>query len=331
MIVPPLVTSKIEFARPYLEAVGSKVKDLVLAHCERHGFAFMSRHKEAESLAEKIETGRYENWSDLDDLFACTIVVPTLTYEEPILEFLKTTFLEVVTRKRGSSQKDPSVFRFDSTRFIGKLRPPSSDDASEEVFKILFEIQIRTAFEHAWSVTTHALSYKAQQVDWRNLRLTAQLKASVEQLDNLILGFEESAKFISEHYWPEVQAMKNLEQFFAGEIRKGAIPQEVQPSNWTRFCENVVSLLKSSNRRERGVRPDQLADEAITVLHTEISTLTLSSFPRSISLLQFVFGVLAKTRTINAPFHRYYPVVTRELVELYPGVAGFEQTFNFNG
>ena len=54
-------------------------------------------------------------------------------------------------------------------------------------------------------------------------------------------------------------------------------------------------------------------------------------FPRSISLLQFVFGVLAKSHTINPPFFKYYPVVTRELIELYPSVANFERTFNFNG
>jgi ppGpp synthetase/RelA/SpoT-type nucleotidyltranferase len=74
------------------------------------------------------------------------------------------------------------------------------EDASGiERYQLLFEVQIKSAFDHAWSTATHDLTYKAQQIDWRRLRLAAQIKAIVEQLDVAILGFEKMAPLIAEN------------------------------------------------------------------------------------------------------------------------------------
>jgi ppGpp synthetase/RelA/SpoT-type nucleotidyltranferase len=87
------------------------------------------------------------------------------------------------------------VFRFDCTRFIGRLRSPDENTRSP-IYDIPFEVQIKSAFEHAWSATTHLLTYKSSEVNWSKLRLTAQLKAAVEQLDTLVLSFEDATKYI---------------------------------------------------------------------------------------------------------------------------------------
>ncbi len=327
MIVPQDVAKKYSNTWPYLERVGQRARDVVFGYCEEQGYAFVSRYKTTASLAEKIETGRFSKWSDLNDLFACTIVIPTLQYEAAALDFLESRFEPVNIKARGAGQKNPNVFHFDSTMFTGRLRLLEGHEGSN-FSDILFEVQIRSAFEHAWSVTTHALTYKGAQVDWRRLRLAAQLKATVEQLDNLILGFEETASVIPEQEWPEIRAKRAIEHFFDEQFTARLIPSESRPTNWTRFCDNVISMLKSSS----GINDadlDEVVETAIEALQNEIHLLGLARFPRSVSLTQFVLGVLAKTGVLSTPLHGYVPTVTSELSDLYPAVEQFHDPFDF--
>lgn len=326
MIIPPDLTRKRRFIEPYLSNVGKSVRDTLLTYCEVNGFAFASRYKDLDSLAEKIETGRFRKWSTLNDLFACAIVVPTLQYEGQVLDFLESSFHAVEVKARGTAQKDPSTFGFDSTRFTGRLA--QVEGLHNNLTDILFEVQIRSAFEHAWSVTTHALTYKGAQVDWRMIRLAAQLKASVEQLDNLILGFQDSAQVISEQEWPEIQAKKAIESFFSEQFTARLIPSECRPTNWTRFCENVLSMLTASHNSHTE-EPEVIVEPAIDALRLEISELGLDGFPRSVSLLQFVLGALAKAGIVSAPLNQYTPLVTSELRVIYPQVNQFSGTFDF--
>jgi hypothetical protein len=95
----------------------NRSKETLLNFCDNKGYAFTSRIKRVESLAEKIETGRFKKWSDLDDLFACTVIIPTLLHEKEVIEFCKSAFEIIRTVKRGQNKKSPDTFRFDSTRY----------------------------------------------------------------------------------------------------------------------------------------------------------------------------------------------------------------------
>jgi ppGpp synthetase/RelA/SpoT-type nucleotidyltranferase len=316
---------------PYLGQLSQRVKDIVQGYCEEKGYAFVGRVKTAESLAEKVESGRFSDWEKLDDCYACAVVIPTLSEEEGVLEFLRERFDEVELRKRGTTLKDPNVFRFDSTRFIGRLKPSASSsvaNAGAGLFGLSFEVQIRTAFEHAWSVTTHALVYKGDRVDWRWLRLTAQLKASVEQLDSLVLGFEQVATAISEQSWPEVGAKREIEEFFRTRVASGVIPGEVVPNSWGRFCDNFLALLLGSTA-ERVRDPQRLVKRALRVVDAQIQSIKGASFPRSISLIQFVLGALAEGEFLDKPFVKYVPLVTPELLSLFPKAECFGAGFNW--
>jgi len=228
MIVPALVDRKYALIRPYVARAAEHVRDLVRGFCEEKGYAFIGRIKEADSLAEKIETGRFARWSDLDDLYACSIIVPTLAEEAGALSFLTERFEVNEIRGRGTTLQNPEVFRFDATRFIGQLRTDAIPAASDELRSIRFEVQVRTAFEHAWSVTTRAFAYKADRVDWRRVRLAAQLKAAVEQMDNLVAGFEGMVATISEQNWPEISAKKKIEEFFREQFEsRGPAPEKL--------------------------------------------------------------------------------------------------------
>ena len=129
MIVPPAIGLKYAQDRPYVEEVARRAKPLVQQFAEERGYAYVGRLKAEESLAEKIETGRFSSWGDLDDLFACAVVIPTVADETGVLEFLDSQFGRVVLRQRGGTLKDPAVFRFDATRFIARLFVATPEDA----------------------------------------------------------------------------------------------------------------------------------------------------------------------------------------------------------
>lgn len=329
MTIPAQLQQKHDLVKPYIDLVAGRVKDVVVALCDDAGFAYLGRTKELSSLAEKIETGRFSAWGELDDLFACAIIIPTLGDEPGVLEYLRANFIQLECKVRGSTMKDPAVFRFDATRFVGRLNPAASPDANAEIFKISFEVQVRTAFEHAWSVTTHALAYKSANVDWRHMRLAAQMRAATEQLDQVVAGFENNATFIAEQVWPEVAVQQNIYKFFIEHFDAGRLPTEVAPKSWGRFCENLLKLLLSSTER----RPKDITSHAtggLEHIDQEIRLTGTEKFPRSLSLIQFCAGALARTGFINRPLRKFVPVITPELTALYPAISAVGAGFNFD-
>jgi hypothetical protein len=141
---------------------------------------------------------------------------------------------------------EPKGYAFVSrVKTLGKLRIPENISTDDPLYQIQFEVQVPSAFEHAWSVTTHALTYKGEHVEWNRFRLAAQLKAAVEQLDILILAFEETSSKISKNSWPETQAKTKLSGYFKEKFASGVLPGELYPQDWTRFSDNVYDMVRS--------------------------------------------------------------------------------------
>jgi ppGpp synthetase/RelA/SpoT-type nucleotidyltranferase len=323
MIYPSILDRKYNEYKPFIEAVAKKVKETLLNFCDNQGYAFTSRIKNVESLAEKIETGRFQKWSDLDDLFACTIIIPTLSHEQEVIDFCKSTFEIIRTVKRGQNKKSPDTFRFDSTRIYARLRKNDDTDSILSTHKIIFEIQIKSAFEHAWSVSTHDLVYKNAEVDWKRLRLAAQLKATVEQLDTLILAFEKTSEFIQENDYPEIK----IKRYLATETNKlfesRKIPDELKPKDMSRFCNNLYFLMKQVNQ-ERNMK------NIINQVTTKIRATKSNQIPRSISLFQYFVAILVSERIISTSTEQYSWHITQEVVTLYPTLKEIRAIFEYN-
>lgn len=326
-MVPPPIRRRFSNVQPTLEILERMASEAIFRFCGQNGFAYTGRTKTLESLAEKIETGRYSKWSELDDLWGCAIIVPTLDRERDVLAFLRGTFVEVALRERGSTKKDPSVFRFDATRFICRLRDVTGLRADDLLYRVNFEVQVRSAFEHAWVVTTYSLAYKSRSVDWKLQRLAAQLKAAVEQLDMLVATYESSSESIVAHEWPELTAHRLIAERFAAWAAAGHFPSELQPKDWSRFATNLFGLIRSCSRHSRG-DPRTPIGEGLLILEREVASLSSGMMPRSISLLQFAFGVLAKCEFLAPPLKDYCPLVTDELLSLYPAVRDYADCFS---
>lgn len=315
MIYPSILERKYNEYSPFVKRVSETVKSTLINFCEGQGYAFTSRIKSVESLAEKIETGRFKKWSDLDDLFACTVIIPTLFHEEEVIQFCKNTFEITQTVKRGQNRKAPDIFRFDSTRIYANLKKENAINIDNElsIYNIIFEIQIKSAFEHAWSVSTHDLVYKNSEIDWKRLRLAAQIKANVEQLDTLILAFEQTSLIIQENNYPDTKIKRKLASEINKLFKNGKIPDELQPKDMNRFCDNLYRLAVDANK-ENNIQP------IIEKIKTEINSTSYKNFPRSISLFQYLFVILIRNKMIEIPIKNYHCHITEELTTLYPDI-----------
>lgn len=315
MIYPSILERRYQENRPFVEEVAKRVKATILNFCENRGYATTYRIKTIESLAEKIETGRFKGWSELDDLFACTIIIPTLSQEEEVIKFCRDTFDIIKIAKRGQSKKAPDTFRFDSTRISARLKKVenTSLDNLISIFDITFEVQIKSAFEHAWAVSTHDLVYKSYEIDWKRLRLAAQIKSTVEQLDTLILAFEQASSIIQESNYPEIKKKQQLADATKKLFEQGKIPQELQPKDMTRFCNNLYSIVVSAGKEDS-------IQEIIKCIKTIINSTPTKQIPRSISLLQYFFAILVDNKIIVLPLENYCCHITEELITLYPNL-----------
>lgn len=326
MITPLRVARRYGQLVEYLRPLQKLVRDTLQPFVDQNGYALVSRIKSQDSFAEKVESGRFKSWTDIDDLVAFAVVVPTLSQEKNVLDFLQSVFSQLAVRARGSARKAPDVFRFDATRFIGRLLPvPESPRGLMDILS--FEIQIRSAFEHAWAVTTHALSYKAGQVSWQRSRLAAELKAAVEQLDMVVLGFDQALTNIEESDWPALEAQKRLAERFASMVTSGLLPDVLAPKDWSRFSQNVLDIFRAS--RTPMEQLTKMAESAIHAVEDEVKALGKTGVPISLSLWQFTFAILCKTGLIGPPISHYWPVVTPELEGLYPAVKAFADRFAY--
>lgn len=165
---------------------------------------------------------------------------------------------------------------------------------------------------------------------WKRLRLAAQLKAAVEQLDLMILSFEDAMlRIIEESKWPMVDAQCKIADAFNSMVAAGKLEKLMAPKDWSRFAANVIDLVRASTW---SWKKDLLtiADAIIYAVETELSFLGSMGAPRSISIWQFTFASLCKAKIVQVPLTDHRPVITTELEGFYPIVKEFAVRFDFN-
>ncbi len=235
------LTAQYAEEKPLLSRIERRVKGIIDPFCEEQKFLFEGRIKSQQSVAEKLETGRFSSWNDLDDLYACSVIV-NLPEDEPIVQqYLQDSFSvsSELSRFRGQQNKAADVFRYDSTRVVCNLRKPAHIEEITRLYEIKFEVQIRTIFDYAWSKTTHALAYKSPVVSWKRLRLAAQLKAATEQIETLILAFEQASEVIETPNDISVEEQAKIHSFFKKLFDDKKLVEELEPEGWSLFSDNV--------------------------------------------------------------------------------------------
>lgn len=298
--------------------VKRRVDHAVRILCDQRGYAYSSRVKDNASLAEKLETGRIRQLEDIDDLFAMAVIIPNLSHEHGVLERLHEMFDVHDLKERGTTYKSPDVFRFDASRFIGRLRVTEADNS--RLGEFLFEIQVRTAFEHAWSVATHSPAYKPQGIDWKLERLAAQMKALVEQLDSLAVAYEQAAGVLVEHPDRRIECETRVFQEYQQFALEGLIPTECAPQRWGLLAKNIVSLADAADwKTGKRIYLDARVERLLSTVGSYLREEGAIPFPLSLSIYQFTLGVLVQKEAISPVLNSsYFAPVSAALEMLFP-------------
>ena len=211
--------------------VEQDVQEFLEAACDKNGWVFQDRVKSIESFALKILDGRYKNYR-LDDFYACTVVVPNLMSIEAALSLIRGTFRVEQEKPGAEIRTRPTEFSFDSIRFYCRL-PTSLKPSNHQ--DLLFEIQVKTLLEHAWSKATHEFSYKSADVSWAKERLSAQIKAILNNVDLSILEMESLSKSgVLDKRNPKYERLKLILEFLNSEFGL---------DNDKRLAEHIDNLL----------------------------------------------------------------------------------------
>lgn len=252
---------------------------------ERQGWFFVSRLKGLESFALKIETGRVEDPARLEDFFACTLVVPTLAHIE-VAENIVLNHYDLTARRPPDDSKtfkESSNFKFDDLRLYVAKRP-SQTGRNLDLDGIVFEVQIKTVLQHAWSLATHDLIYKADTVSWPRERIAYQVKAMLEHAEIAIAEASRlaDAPAVAKKDEGTAETLKVIEQI------KGQWSPERLPRDIKRLAETIQKMFKA-------LRLD--VDQLAPILTAEKQRVGM--LPNDISPYAFIVQALAHSTTFD--------------------------------
>jgi ppGpp synthetase/RelA/SpoT-type nucleotidyltranferase len=161
-----------------------KVDGILRSIASQRNWHYESRIKSEISVALKLESGRIKDPREIEDFFACTLVVRNLSEISEAEGILKAKFKIVERRPPDikNTQKYAEAFPFDDIRIYAhwKDNPIVRTTGLEN---IRFEAQIKTFLQHAWGIATHDLVYKTDDVSWSRQRIAFQIKAMLEHAE----------------------------------------------------------------------------------------------------------------------------------------------------
>jgi ppGpp synthetase/RelA/SpoT-type nucleotidyltranferase len=203
---------------------------------------FFSRIKEEESFALKLETGRVERPEEMEDFFACTLVVENRLAIVDAVAVIE-EICEVVERRPPNddrTHKSPHEFSFDDLRLYVKLKG-SDQLPPTPLNEIVFEVQVKTFLQHAWGIATHDLVYKGRSVNWGRARVAFQIKAMLEHAEISIERVDSIASS---------SLLKQTDEKFHGVTvvicwLTATWDDEALPSDMVRLAQNILALTKA--------------------------------------------------------------------------------------
>lgn len=226
---------------PRYEKLKSEVQGVLKSRVEDVGWFYFSRIKSVESFAQKIETGRVADPAHMEDFFACTIVVSTITEigKAEELVFRRYDRKERRPAEDHFTKKASSSFLFDDLRLYAAMRPQISGK-HQDLDGIIFEVQIKTILQHAWSVVTHDMIYKTDAVSWPLERIAYQVKAMLEHAEISVSEAVVLAR--SRGVAREDQRTRDVVGVI-GDLRRLWLEEQL-PMDVKRLATNILELLR---------------------------------------------------------------------------------------
>jgi ppGpp synthetase/RelA/SpoT-type nucleotidyltranferase len=236
------IRSKFEENRQEYQLLKQEIDLLLDGHREKK-WHYESRLKELESYAQKAETGRLAP-NRPEDYFACTIVVENATSIQRAVELVE-KYCDIEYKRPAQTtvtHKGPESFPFDDLRLYVRLKANPSLPP-KQIDKLLFEVQIKTYLQHAWTIATHDLVYKSNDISWSQQRIAFQIKAILEGAETSIL----SAQALKSAPNINLQDGKTSQQKEIITAVTKLWEQSDLPDNITRLAQTIYDLMKAVN------------------------------------------------------------------------------------
>ncbi|WP_181282120.1 hypothetical protein [Arthrobacter woluwensis] len=240
MKVPPSIRAKHEEHTEICERVEARAKSLITNEIDSK-WHFEGRCKTLESYAQKIETGRFDA-DDLQDFFACTIVVPTMNHLSEA-ETIVADLFDVKSRKPETNKTalgTATSFPFDHIRLYVQHRETPGQPTGP-IHEVTFEIQIKTYLQHAWSIATHDLTYKTSNLSWGKERVASQVKATLEAAEIAIVEAErlaDSGNILLSRADSDTLVTANIASILQRNFTETQLPEDIK-----RLSNNLKNLL----------------------------------------------------------------------------------------
>lgn len=201
---------------------------------------YESRVKELVSFALKAETSRVEIISELEDFFGACLVVENNSSIEEAFKIIKSRFEIAYQRPeiQGKTHKDPSSFIFDDLRLYLRI-PQNPDRPSKGIENVVFELQLKTFLQHAWSIATHDLIYKGDESSWASSRIAYQVKAMLEHAE---LSISESDALSKSSLVSKTNKNTTKSRLIISYLRNWWEEDQL-PNDLIRLSENVIGLM----------------------------------------------------------------------------------------
>ena len=226
---------------PTYERLADNVGATLRPRATKSQWFYFARLKTLESFALKIETGRVADPAALEDFFACTLVVPTMNDINGTVADI-TSVYPLDTRRppdETRTSKRPSSFEFDDLRLYVR-EPLSSTGRNGDIAGLLFEVQIKTVLQHAWSQATHDLTYKSASVNWSLERVAYQIKAMLEHAEVAIA----EAQQLSGSSALDKSDERTVELCSLIDCIQDVWTHQPLPSDVKRLAQNILPLLR---------------------------------------------------------------------------------------
>lgn len=238
MKIPHSVDGYYNGLMPSYRLLKEMVDGIMTETVKREDWHYISRIKSAESYYVKAQQSRWNVTNE--DIFACTLVVPNPEGIQHAIGVLSQVF--VLDHRKpecdNKTHKGPESFVFDDIRLYLKFKRPKNP----ELEGLIFECQVKTFLQHAWTIATHDLIYKPNEgAAWAAARVAFEVKAMLEHAEvaissvNQFAGSPLLAK-TSRYYVERDRIMSDLK---SKEVDLGQCKYRV--------VDNIMTLLKAFN------------------------------------------------------------------------------------
>lgn len=159
-------------------------------------FQLSHRLKAVDSLKGKLEKkgDKYESALDLTDLLGIRVICYFSDDVDRIARTIEGLF--IIDRENSIDKRrvlDDDQFGYLSLHYICKLNPDQTD--VEDLWKIRFEIQIRSVLQHAWAEINHDIGYKSSKgVPHSIIRNFSRLAGLLELIDEQFVTIRDQVR-----------------------------------------------------------------------------------------------------------------------------------------